>query len=558
LTSDVLENDSKEGICNDVFYTVLKSQAVLWLLSFNGWDKKEKKNHNSSFLLLGMTSLLWFLFRTGTKPTRALYPCQRAALETVSMSAQAFLPAALTSLFVGFSFPSVRLSMDKMKAGIKRYWKPILALVIILPTAGFGIAFLWSSMQPPGNDVILTLTPQVATTSPASDIYVLQGRIFATIPNLINLMGTQGLAFYQSDTTGVNQGPTGLIASNDVVLIKVNSQWAYRGGTNTDLLRQLIQALIDHPDGFEGEIVVADNGQGFGNMNWAENNAEDRTQSFTDVVTSFATDYAVNVYDWQSIRPTEVDEYSDGDMNDGYIRASVLDVDTGIRVTYPKFQTTDGTYVSFKHGIWNGTAYEDRLKVINFPILKSHFRYGVTGATKHYMGVQSEGQANQGGLGNGHYAIADGGMGTLLSETRYPVLTILDAIWINANPYPEGNCGPSTSYEAATRVNVLMASTDPIALDYWAAKHVLMQAAELIGYTDLYTIDPDSDIRGLLTEAFGVWLRLSEAELIRNGYTVTCDETRMNVYITQPLSIPIDLPSLSMFLKDEVHRIDER
>ena len=173
------------------------------------------------------------------------------------------------------------------------------------------------------------------------------------------------------------------------------------------------------------------------------------------------------------------------------------------------------------------------------------------------MGVQSEGQANPGGLGNGHYAIADGGMGTLLSETRYPVLNILDAIWINANPYPELTCGPMTSYEAATRVNVLMASTDPIALDYWAAKHVLMQAAELIGYTNLYTMDPDSDIRGSLTEAFGVWLPLTEAELIRNGYTVTCDESRMNVYITQPLSIPIDIPSLSMFLKEEVPRIDK-
>ncbi|MFX1403777.1 MAG: hypothetical protein ACFE9D_04835, partial [Promethearchaeota archaeon] len=289
MASDMLEHECHFESSTEIFYTVLKSQAVLWLLSINGWGKKEKRNRNSGLLLLGLTSLLWFLFRTGTKPTRVLYPCQRAAIETVSMSAQVILPATITSLFVGFSFRSVKPSIAKMKAGIKRYWKPILALLIILPTVGFGIVFLWCTMQASGNDAFLTLTPQVATSSPASDVYVLQGRTFATIPNLINLMGTQDLDFYQSSTTGANQGPTGLIAFNDVVLIKVNSQWEYRGGTNTDLLRQLIQAIIDHPDGFEGEIVVADNGQGFGNMDWAENNAEDRSQSFTDVVASFAT-----------------------------------------------------------------------------------------------------------------------------------------------------------------------------------------------------------------------------------------------------------------------------
>ena len=46
-----------------------------------------------------------------------------------------------------------------------------------------------------------------------------------------------------------------------MVIIKVNCQWDERGGTNTDLLKALIQGLIDHPDGFTGEIIVSDNGQ---------------------------------------------------------------------------------------------------------------------------------------------------------------------------------------------------------------------------------------------------------------------------------------------------------
>ncbi|MFX1582910.1 MAG: hypothetical protein ACFFCJ_11960, partial [Promethearchaeota archaeon] len=121
-----------------------------------------------------------------------------------------------------------------------------------------------------------------------------------------------------------------------------------------------------------------------------------------------------------------------------------------------------------------------------------------------------------------------------------------DAIWINANPWPSFHCGPSTAYEEASRINVLMASTDPIALDYWAAKHVLMQTANLTGFQDAHTMDPDNTLRSGQTEAFGVWLPLTEAELIQNGYTVTRDESRMNVYIVQTLHVPLDYPFLAL------------
>ncbi len=516
----------------------------------------ERLLKTKSYLFFGLLSFFWLIFRTGTKPTRIVYPCQRAAVNTVSMAAHTLLPAAVTSLFVGFSMRSLKISAAKIKTGLKRYWKPLVALLIIVPTVGFGIAFLLNPPQPPvyPGDVNLTLTPQTATSSPASDIFVLKSRPFAHITNLINLMGSQGLDFYLSGTSGTNQGPSGLIDNNDVVLIKINSQWDERGGTNTDLLRELIQAILDHPDGFVGEIVIADNGQGFGSLDWAENNAEDHSQSARDVVQSYSALYPVNLFDWQTIRGTEVEEYSDGNMDDGYILYDLPDPDTGIYVSYPKFQTTDGTYISFRDGIWNGHSYENRLRVINFPILKSHHSYGVTSATKHYMGVESEGSAVPGGLANGHFCVATGGMGTLLARTRFPVLNILDAIWVNANPWPSFHCGPSTGYEEATRINVLMASTDPVALDYWAAKYVLRQTANLTTSHDTYTLDPDNTIRGGLTEAFGIWLPLTEAELIQNGYSVTCDQSRMNVYIIQTFSCPPDNPAFS-FVNGQVMAI---
>ena len=162
--------------------------------------------------------------------------------------------------------------------------------------------------------------------------------------------------------------------------------------------------------------------------------------------------------------------------------------------------------------------------------------YGVTAATKHYMGVESE--ELQGGLANGHACVATGGMGTLLAETRLPILNILDAIWVNANPFPSVSCGPSTAYGEATRVNVLLASTDPVALDYWAAKRVLVQTAIRIGYGDTHTLDPDNTVRSGLVEAFGVWLNLTRDELVRAGYAFSTDERRMNIHVSPD---PLDL-----------------
>jgi hypothetical protein len=112
-----------------------------------------------------------------------------------------------------------------------------------------------------------------------------------------------------------------------------------------------------------------------------------------------------------------------------------------------------------------------------------------------------------------------------MGGTRLPVLNIIDAIWVNANP----GRGPRTPYDAATRVNVIAASEDPVALDYWTAKHILLQVARNAGYIDTSSLDPDN----ISTRSFGQWLRLSMQELDQAGYQVTADEAQMNVYVSQ-------------------------
>ena len=469
---------------------------------------KWKKVRNS-FLIFGLLNLLWFIFRTGTKPSRIIYPCQRAALKNITISFASIIPAFSLSMF-----------WIKMKS-VFSFGKPLLIVFLIFTPISSGIILQVTNSY---EVVSLDIETMESAVGNASEIFVVNGPEVAHISDLIDLMGTQNLSFYQSSTEGINQGLDGLISSTDVVLLKVNCQWPQRGGTNTDMLKELIQAIVDHPDGFNGEIIVADNGQGRGSLDWTNANSEYKNQSAQDVVDIFSSSYKVSTYLWDYINGIEVEEYALGNFSDGYVLYDSADAETEIYVSYPKFQTDYGTNVSFKEGIWNGLSYENKLKVINLPVLKSHSIYGVTATLKNYMGVQSE------ALANGHDKVATGGMGTLMVECGLPALNIIDAIWVNANPESALYEGPITSYSVATRVDMLIAGLDPVALDYWSAKNILMQTANLTGHTDIYSLNPDSSDSSGLDEAFGVWLNKSRDELIRAGYNVTANTEYMSIY----------------------------
>lgn len=469
-----------------------------------------KNNLGSRFFFIGLASLVWLLLRTGTKPSRIVYPCQRTALANASIWLAVYVLPLL-----GFIKPGKRT----------------LAFSLIALAVAGGLVFV-SFLRRAPEELKIEIQERIAELQLSSSIYVVTGARghFDDVRDLITLMGERGLKFYKSPTVSQVSGPDGLIAKDDVVIIKVNSQWNERGGTNTDLVKALIQAIINHPDGFAGEIVIADNGQAQygssgrgGSLDWDRNNAEDTAQSMEKVSQHFASQgYRVSTYLWDDITLRRVKEFKDGDLEDGYIVYDEPDSDTGVIVSYPKFRTKYGTYISFKLGVWNPStkAYEsEKLKVINVPVLKTHSIYGVTACVKHYMGVVSDRLTNH----NPHNSVGTGGMGTVMVETRMPVLNIIDAIWINPHP----RAGPATSYERAVKAGIIAASTDPVALDYWASKYILMQVASKLGYRDLSSMDPD-DVSG---RSFGNWLRLSMNELLRAGYFATVEESRINVFV---------------------------
>ena len=140
------------------------------------------------------------------------------------------------------------------------------------------------------------LENRLAGSETASDIFVVTGTNGRDggFKALLSLMADKGLKFYRSREEGVLSGPEGLIPRDAVVLIKGNSQWDERGGTNTDLVESIITAVTEHPDVYAGEIVVADNGQAQygstrrgGSLDYERNNADDTSRSIQRVVDGF-------------------------------------------------------------------------------------------------------------------------------------------------------------------------------------------------------------------------------------------------------------------------------
>jgi uncharacterized protein (DUF362 family) len=405
-----------------------------------------------------------------------------------------------------------RFSMKKHFGSIALIVAGIGGLVIIISAACLGSSAPTQQADPipqaPVNPVAVESVIYLKEHTDATDDGV--GRLLAAVQP----------AFYKQGTA------KGLIGPEDVVLIKINAQWAERGGTNTDLLKSMIQYILNHPEGFTGEVIIADNGQSMfgsqrtgGRLDWENTNSKDKTQSAQNVADYFAAQgFKVSGVSWDTFTRTRVREFENNDTADGFVVEDGA-LSTGLVVSYAKFTTKYGTPVSFKRGIWNQAAktYDSgTFKVINTPVLKSHGQYQVTGAMKSYMGTPSNALTNM----SPHNSVGRGGMGTQMVQTRFPVLTILDMIYIT----PEG--GPNAPYSRAIQKNMIAASIDPVALDYWASKHVLMPAAQGVGNRNYTSMNPEGKEPG----TFGYWLRLSMEELQKGGYAVTMDETRIKVY----------------------------
>lgn len=361
------------------------------------------------------------------------------------------------------------------------------------------------------------------------------------LDTLIDLLSDNGLKLYNTAKWHPWGSASGIIQSNDVVLIKVNCQWKCRGTTNTDLVRGLIHRILSHPDGFAGEIVIFENGQSQGafdgdpggwggysdwpdidNNIWI--NAEQQNLLTVDylVNTVFKND-PVSSYLLDPIRSTFV--AASDHLTHGYRMAS--------DVSYPCITSTGGNRIELKEGIWNGSSHGSNIKLINIPVLKTHGGTGITGALKHTYGILS---MVDGYHSIRHYSESGSQCGKMWIDVRNADLNILDCIWVSHEQlrgYP---------VEATHRSNILLAGTDPVALDYYGSKHVLFP----LGGTKAAQHDPDS-YSGLINHLTGARDYINTHGGIGGQSTHTGD-SNIDVISTEPLPVILGLKPQSTSL----------
>ena len=408
-------------------------------------------------------------------------------------------------------------------------WALVLTLLLIATVMSY-------FTQP--EELLLQQLPTWQVNNPVSKVFVIDkipptaGSLAAgnsTVPNeylddpaidtLLLIMEAQGTYLYKTSTH-----PSGIVGSNDIVIIKGSFQWDFRNTTSTDRIKGLIWQILQHPDGFTGEILVGDNTQ-WASIGEDDNNSEDTQQSIVDVVNTFhSKGYPVHLFRWADIMNNVVTEYSDGDYNDGYTYEPIS------KITYPKFKSPAGNYISLKYGIWNETTQtynHDRLCIIDFPVLKAHGWTGATLAIKNWIGVLTVAYQNEryGGSDNMHqnYFFGEYALPAKVMQVTYPKLTIIDAAWTN----PERNYG-----NIAIQLKMLLGSTDPFAASWYAAKYMLTPVAYYPEKTN-----PDN-VGGLYNKCLNNWINCMHD----SGFAVTKDSSEISVYDRAELNtIKVDI-----------------
>jgi hypothetical protein len=493
--------------------------------------KKQPIRIRRSWFWIGFLSLIWVLLRTGTNPKRITYPCQRAATPI----ATSWL-LAVTALLAG---NLLLRRFAKMTAGVGLI-VGVAWLIGALPENPRAMIALpgplpvWEVEDPVSTIFVMDAIPPTPGSLAAGDATVPDEHLpDPAIDTLLAMMQTKDIYLHQTAAH-----PAGIVGADNIVILKGNFQWTSRNTTSTDRIKGMIWQILQHPDGFSGEIIICDNTQDIGTgINHLDNNSEDPSHSLIDVVDTFvAKGYPVYCFDWASFWAVVALEYSTGDYRDGF----VYEADT--KISYPKFSSPSGDYyVSLRHGVWDSVRAEydpSRLCIIDFPVLKAHSMAGATIAVKNWIGTLTTAHSSSryGGWNNMHYQYFFGSyalVARVMAET-YPRLTIVDAAWTSTRD--PNNLG----WLADT--NMLLGSTDPTAVSWYAAKYILTPIA-------LVPSNTDPDRAG---SAYRYNLESWTSYLQSEGFSCTKDPSEISVYDRRVLdpTTPVHVEDLRATVSD--------
>ena len=165
--------------------------------------------------LLAVVSVVWLIVRTGTKPSRISYPCQKAAVANINI----FL-VALGLPFVGLTDKLFhkRILRSRVAAAVI-----VTGLVVILAGSNFSV-FTGDSVPVINfTPVSLDLHSQLSGEAAASNLFIVQhasgaeGNMDAAMSALLSSMQRGGLSFFKTTST-----PSGLFGANDVIDLSNN------------------------------------------------------------------------------------------------------------------------------------------------------------------------------------------------------------------------------------------------------------------------------------------------------------------------------------------------
>lgn len=350
-----------------------------------------------------------------------------------------------------------------------------------------------------------------------------------------------------------------VVGTDDVVIIKVGAQWWNQGMTNVAAVKRVIEQVLERP-GFKGEIIVFENthfrmpdGSGLSRA-WihpSERNVdvpgwtklgdliphfEERKAPVSFVGLVDAGPSALSDDSWHDPKH-EFGRYGGdgrgpipaGDPRDGYhwdfdrtfrLPKSWVD-EAKTPLTWPRFTSPrSGTVVDLKDGVFrreNGKLISTGQKLvwINLTTANEHGATGLTAACKSTMGVvdMSAGALGTHPLVKGYASVhyfgrgrpnAQWRMGGPLAyfarEVRSPDLVLAVAEWVAFAPpdWDSERADIRHCDNTCVRTKTIVAGSDPVAIDTWLARNVMMSVPSALKKERLDLDNPDSTLTKFL------------------------------------------------------------
>ncbi len=314
-----------------------------------------------------------------------------------------------------------------------------------------------------------------------------------------------------------------LIGKDDIVIIKPNGQKIRHNMTNTNTMLEFINQVLSIP-GFAGEVIIAENHHLHPDSaaGWTTD-YKNGDYNLNELIAYFNDRGVKNItkYHWRDAGTVPNAVVKDGergkivtgpDEGDGYVWSDEEYSYQGCKtkMTYPIFTSSySGVTIDFKNGAWKDGKYTQQpVKFINMSALRNHSNAGVTATVKNYLGVVDLTCGYHGleppGYYNFHYIAVDwpsisilrkamksfitsklakkqkiirkvagfvgpqngaigGAVGHFIKTIRKADLNIITAEY----------AGHEGRHKQPGHTKTVLASTDPVALDYYAGKYLL-------------------------------------------------------------------------------------